>query len=238
MSLFRKIKRKIILYFKYPNQLRADINTILNFPKAKWLGISYLPPNYIYIDRFSESSTIIDVGCGFLAEFSCFLIEKYKLTAIGIDPTLKHKSHLQKIEKKYNGRFIHIPAVVARQNESVVFYETLEHESGSLLPQHTNILKDHFRTYSVESMNLTALLKRTDLSQVDLVKLDLEGAEYELLQNCTKEELLPFRQLFIEFHHLAVNNYSKEDTQQIVKRIKNFGYKAFTFDHINYLFYH
>jgi hypothetical protein len=119
-----------------------------------------------------------------------------------------------------------------------VFYETLEHESGSLLPQHTNILKDNIRTYSVESMNLTALLNRTGLSQVDLLKLDLEGAEYELLQNCTKEELLPFRQLFIEFHHLAVHNYSKKDTKQIVKRIKDFGYKAFTFDHINYLFYH
>lgn len=237
MSIFKRIRRKIVLYYKYPNQLKADFNTLINTPKGKLLGIKFLPPNYLFFGKFNENSVIIDVGCGFLAEFSCSLIKEYNLMAYGVDPTLKHKPLLAEIEANNNGKFIHVPVAIAKQNGKLNFHETLDHESGSILDNHKNILNDSIRTYEVESMNLLTLLDHLHLSEVDLLKLDLEGAEFELLTNITENDLKPFKQIFIEFHHLAVQGYSKNDTARIVKRIKTLGFKSFSLDKVNYLFY-
>jgi FkbM family methyltransferase len=232
-----KITRKISLYLKYPNQLQADFFTILNHPRARRLGINFIPPNYLYKGEFSAAGIIIDVGCGFLADFSCSLIEKFGLTAYGVDPTLKHKEQLQVIVKKYAGKFHHIPAAVSTKNGSIIFHETLDNESGSILEGHKNILNDTIRKYEVESMNLPTLVNKLNVEQVDLIKLDLESAEFELLSNITHEDVKPFKQIYIEFHHLAVKDFSGSDMRRIVKKIKGFGYNSFTLDRVNYLFY-
>lgn len=237
MSFVKKITRKIILYINYPNQLSADFHILINTPKARRLGIKFFKPNYLFFERFNSNSVIIDAGCGFQADFSCTLIKDYNLQAFGIDPTLKHKPFLAELEAKNNGKFKHVPVAITKNNGKITFNETLDNESGSILAEHKNILHDSIRTYEVESMNLLALLDHLHLKEVDLLKLDLEGAEFELLNNITKEELVPFKQIFIEFHHLAVTGLSKKDTFRIVKRIKSFGFKTFTLDQVNYLFY-
>jgi len=231
------ILKKIILYYRYPNQLKADFFTLINTPKAKLLGVKFLPPNYLFFGKFNEKSVIIDVGCGYLAEFSCSLVQEYNLKAFGIDPTLKHQPSLAAIEANNNGRFKHIPIAITQQNGKINFHETLDHESGSVLESHQNILNDSVRTYEVESMNLLTLLDFLNLTEVDLIKLDLEGAEFELLSNISENDLKPFKQIFIEFHHLAVKDYSITDTLRIVKRIKALGFNSFSLDRVNFLFY-
>lgn len=237
MSIIKKIKRKLVLYYNYPNQLSADLNILFNSPKGKLIGIKSFAPNYIFFDRFNEKSVIVDVGCGFMAEFSQSLIEKYNLKAYGVDPTLKHKPHLLEIEAKHGGKFKHIPVAITKENGKISFNETLDNESGSILKDHKNILHDSIRTYEVDSMNLPTLLKHLGLNEVDLLKLDLEGAEFELLSNISEEDLKPFKQIFIEFHHLAVKGYTKKDTLRLVKKIKSLGFKSFSLDRINFLFY-
>jgi len=237
MSFVKKITRKIILYINYPNQLAADFYTLINTPKAKRLGIKSYPPNYLFFEKFNSNSVVVDAGCGFLAEFSCSLINDYNLRAFGIDPTLKHASLLAEVEAKNNGKFKHVPVAITKNNGKITFNETLDHESGSVLSEHKNIQNDSIRTYEVESMNLLTLIDHLHLKEVDLLKLDLEGAEFELLNSITAQDLLPFKQIFIEFHHLAVTGLSKKDTYRIVKRIQSFGFKSFTLDRVNYLFY-
>lgn len=237
MSIVKKIKQKLVLYYYYPHQLTADLNILYNSPKGRLLGIKSFAPNYIFFDRFNEKSVIVDVGCGYMAEFSQSLIEKYNLKAYGVDPTLKHKPHLLEIEAKHGGKFKHIQVAITKENGKISFNETLDNESGSILKDHKNILHDSIRTYEVESMNLPTLLNHLNLSEVDLLKLDLEGAEFELLNNITEEDIKPFKQIFIEFHHLAVKSYTKKDTLRMVNKIKSLGFKSFSLDRINFLFY-
>jgi FkbM family methyltransferase len=237
MSVFKKIVRRIHMYLKYPYQFWVDFYTVMNSPKAKRLGIQTLPPNYLFFENFDEKCIIIDVGCGFQAEFSCALIDKYKVKAYAVDPTLKHKTYLNVLEEKYRGNFIHVQTAVSKTSGKISFYETLDNESGSILSGHKNIIHDTIRTYEVDSVNLVSLLERLNLKEVDLLKLDLEGAEFDLLKNILKEDLEPYKQIFVEFHHLTVKEYSKNDTKKIVKRIKTFGFKCFSLDHESYLFY-
>ncbi len=233
----RKFMVEIILYVKYPDRIKLGLRTFISSPRAKKLGIVSHAPNYIFMDWFDGSSTIIDVGCGYEADFSVSMITRYGLKAFAIDPTRKHAPYLQKIEKSMPGSFIHFALAVAPQNGKIVFNESVTNESGSIFTDHVNIRQDEIRSYEVETVNLSGLVNKTGIHKIDLLKLDIEGIEYDLLSRTFKDDLKPFRQIFVEFHHKSVPRYSRRDTKAIVKHICSLGFKVFTADGRNYLFY-
>lgn len=203
---------------------------------AKRRGIKYLPPNFIFFPTLNSSSIVIDVGCGFDADLSCSLIKRYKVNAIVVDPTRKHKSNLLDLAKKYGKKFKYLQLALSKNIGKTTFYESLNNESGACLPDHVNILNDNIRSYSVDSVNLDWLANKIGKS-IDLLKIDIEGAEYELLRNVKKASLIPFKQIFIEFHHHAIESYTYEDTLNVVTKFQNFGYHYFSIDNHNFLFF-
>lgn len=202
----------------------------------KQLGIQFFPPNYIFFDNFDESSIIVDVGCGHKAEFSRFMIKKHNLYAVGVDPTRKHASRLKMLEESMNGRFQHLAIAVTQENGFVTFHESNNNESGSILPEHTNMRNDEIIQYKVESLSLCELAKRIGTTPIDFLKLDIEGAEYDLLAEINTDDINLFNQIFIEFHHHCTQ-HSVQDTELIVQHICTKGFKTFTLDHHQYLFY-
>ncbi len=202
----------------------------------KRLGVEFYPPDYVYFDTFTPTSTVIDVGCGHVAEFSVHLIERYGLRVFGVDPTRKHRPCLQALEARTQGRFRHLALAVARDCGRVQFHESKYNESGSLLKEHANVRRDEIATYDVQVVDLPELVRRVAADRIDLLKLDLEGAEYELLAGITTDALAPFEQLFVEFHHHCTD-YAPHDTRRIVARLRSCGLHAFTRDGDNYLFY-
>jgi FkbM family methyltransferase len=198
--------------------------------------MKFLKPNYVFLDRFTPSSVIIDVGCGYDAEFSRHLIEAYGLHAYGVDPTRKHAPALKALADASHGKFQHWPLAVSQEVGRLTFQESRNRESGSLLPEHTNLREDVSIAYEVESVTLGELVQRIGSKSIALAKLDLEGAEYELLKKAAPQDFAAFDQLFIEFHHHCTR-YTIQDTQDIILKLKGMGFVAFTLDHHNYLFY-
>ncbi|GEM_PF-1058947 len=233
----RKFLVKLILYIKYPEKLRLDIRTILSRSRAKKIGIISHEPNFIFMDWFDKSSVIIDVGCGYEADFSVSMIDRYGLKAFAVDPTRKHAPFLRKIEERMDGRFKHLALAVTQKNGKLLFNESVEHESGSVLSEHKNIRHDEIRSYEVESVNLKGLIDRIGIKNIDLIKLDIEGIEYQLLSHVSKKDIEPFRQIFVEFHHKTVPQYTHRHTKEIVRHIRRHGYEVFSADGRNYLFY-
>ncbi|NPV55749.1 MAG: FkbM family methyltransferase [Anaerolineae bacterium] len=220
---FRKVSRE--LKKTYRRQL------------ARKSGVICVPPNYLYLDRFTQASVVLDAGCGFEADLSVHLINKYGLHAYGIDPTRKHAPALKLLAGQLEGRFTHVPVAVAGRDGTLVFHESEEHESGSLFDDHTNIRRDHTRSYEVEGCTLTTLLGRLGLQRADYLKLDLEGAEYALISQARREDFTPFAQIFIEFHHHAIGHYTEKDTAAMVARMQDFGFQAFSLEDHNFLFF-
>lgn len=226
-NIVKRIYRKIARVLKFYFRMRG----------IKKLGIAFTEPNYIYLDVFDESSVIIDVGCADDADFSVYMIEKYGLKSFGVDPTLRRVEPLGVLEEKTNGRFKHLQLAVSSTEGSVVFNESSENVSGSLYSDHTNVLNDKCRSYEVEAVTLEGLIKKVGVEKVDFIKLDTEGAEYDMLSEITEEDLSPFRQIFIEFHHHAFERFSEDDTKAIIKSICEKGFDSFTLDDHNYLFF-
>ncbi len=195
-----------------------------------------LPNYYIFRNTFANGSTIIDVGCGFDADFSVYMIEKYGLKSIGIDPTLKHKDALAKISQNMGGKFRHILAAISSHDGKISFNESLKNISGSILQSHTNVQDGMIRKYEVDSVSLKKLPEYVGLKKIEYIKLDIEGAEYDLIRQLRAEDVVAYDQLFIEFHHHATN-YSQKDTVDCVKKMKSLGFENFTLDNHDFLFY-
>ncbi len=212
------------------------ISRPLHLRRLRRLGIRYLPPNYVYFDTFCESSIVVDVGCGSEAEFSMHMIETYGLRAFGVDPTRKHARFLRDLEQRTKGKFRHLPLAVSEHDGVLTFHESGPNESGSILSTHTNIQNDHSSAYDVESVSLRRLVQRLGLQSADFLKLDLEGAEYELFDGLCEADLLPFAQIFLECHHHCTP-HTFQETTELVDRVCGLGFAVFTLDRHNFLFY-
>ena len=205
--------------------------------RVRRAGLAYVPPNFVYRPDLSTESVVIDGGCSYEADFSVSLIRRYGVRAFGVDPTRKHSAALRELEAQHPGRFVHVPCAIAAADGVLTFNESRTNESGSLLQDHVNVIQDETTSYDVRAVTLESLLRCIGVDAVDLLKLDLEGAEYELLDSVTAEQLRPFKQVFVEFHHHAVSRFQEADSLRIVRRITEFGFNAISVDDHNYLFY-
>jgi len=204
---------------------------------AQTQGVSFLKPNYIFFNTFNTTSIIIDVGCGHEAELSRHFVRAHGVKAYGVDPTKKHRPFLKRIEEETQGQFQYLRLAVASLNDILEFHESDENESGSILDDHKNIKHDTVQSYTVQAVTLGNLANRVGTSTVDFLKLDLEGAEYDLLRNVPAKDLSRFKQIFIEFHHHCITRFTEQDTQAMVTRLQSFGLNAFSLDDHHYLFY-
>lgn len=218
-------------------RLGRELKKYVRLRKVRRAGLAFEPPNFLYRPDLSPQSVVIDGGCSYQADFSIFLIRRYGLRAFGVDPTRKHAAALRELEAQHPGRFVHVPCAIAAVDSVLTFTESRTNESGSLLQDHVNVVRDDTTSYDVDAVTLQSLLKRIGVDTVDLLKLDLEGAEYELLGSVTSDQLRPFQQVFVEFHHHAVSRFQEADSRRIVQRIMGFGFDAISVDDHNYLFY-
>ena len=222
-------KRLIHLFQKMMNYKEAKINRIID--------IENYSNSFIFRDGFNQNSIVIDVGCAEDADLSKFMIETYDVKCFGVDPTQRHFPALKDLEKKWDGHFTHLPFAVGSENTEITFHESLENQSGSLRDDHTNVLNDQINSYKVSCLTIPKLLERHNITKVDYFKLDIEGAEYDLINGLKAGDLDKVDQLFLEFHHHCIPEYSLEDTKNSVKKIQSLGFKSFTYDKHNYLFF-
>ena len=205
--------------------------------EAQKLGIDFYEPNYIFKGTFDSKSVVIDVGCADDADFSLFMIKKFSSKCYGVDPTRKHSKSLQSLEKVHQGKFVHIPFAVSSDSGYIQFHESDHFTSGSLDSDHLNMKRDKSISYDVKTITLPELLDHIKIKSVDFIKLDLEGAEYQLVNALKKNDLRGYNQIFIEFHHHSFEKYTKQDTFDSVKILEGLGFYSFSVDNHNYLFY-
>jgi len=199
-------------------------------------GIKYIPPNYAFKSLFYPGDVAIDVGTGDNPDFSIHLITYYGLECFAVDPTRKHASALRELEK--NTPNFHYLAYALGSSESVVeFYESTLNVSGSLLPDHRNVVNDPIVRYPVQMVTLDRLLQIVDREEIAIMKLDIEGAEYSLIESLELAVLKHIRQLLVEFHHEIIASATVADTRNAISRIKSSGMKACWFNGRDCLFY-
>lgn len=216
------------------------ILTLYNFYthiKCAIRGLRFFPPNYAFFDNFTTDGTAIDVGVGDDPDFSILMMKKYSMKCYIVDPTLKHRSILERFVQENSGA-IFLPFALGSKTESRTFYESQANVSGSLQNEHVNVQNDPIKTYTVQVVTMRDLLTRIGNHQISLMKIDIEGEEYDFIKSLSKEDLEQVDQIILEFHHgRALKKYTISDTRRAIKTVESFGMKSILFNGRDCLFY-
>jgi len=213
------------------------IKKILKSPYRFKNKIISIEPNYKIINNLNDKSIVVDIGLGDNADFSKALIKRYNLRSFGFDPTKKHCSSLRQIEKNSNGHFKFFPKALSIKKDTEIFYESLANISGSFLNNHINIKNDKTIAYPIETITIEDIFPLIGHNYIDLLKMDVEGEEYKVISSLKESALSQMGQLIVEFHHHCIDGFSFQDTLNCVNILKNYGFKSYSIDKINYLFF-
>jgi hypothetical protein len=107
------------------------------------------------------------------------------------------------------------------------------------LPTSSNLGCTHDRAVTVDALPLSAIMARHGLSHVDLLKMDIEGAEVAVLETCPADVLQRINQITVEFHCAPVFGFGQRDrVEAIMRRLKSLGFSQYTFigDYTDVLF--
>jgi FkbM family methyltransferase len=204
--------------------------------KCLTLGLRFVRPNYAFFEKQLGNGIAIDVGVGDNPDFTIFLINKYNIETFVVDPTFKHMAKLRAFAAEH--QLVHyLPLALGSKNEIKTFYESVTNVSGSLRKDHHNVQNDPLNTYNIQVVTLSRLLQECGDKPVDIMKIDIEGEEYDLIKSLSEADLRKIKQLIIEFHHDIVKEYTMANTLQAIKIIEGSGMKSILYNGRDCLFY-
>jgi FkbM family methyltransferase len=165
-------------------------------------------------------SVVYSAGIGDDISFDLGLIERFGVTVHAFDPTPKSLEWLRSQPLPAN-LVVHDYGIAAHDGE-LTFYrpENPAYMSLSVVERATPTA-----TISLPVRELAGIMRELGHSSIDLLKIDIEGAEYAVLQDLVARAI-PIRQLLVEFHHRfpGIGNYK---TQKAIDLLESNGYRLF-----------
>lgn len=185
---------------------------------------------------------LIDCGLGEDISFPAAFLQRFAgAKVIGVDPNPRSLAYCR--ARCPSGMEILPNAFWTRAGETVAFHlprsqdhlpQGADGVSGSLDPSHEYV--EGGERIESRTVDFDTLLARAGRVECDVLKLDIEGAEYALLDALTASgRILAARQLLVEFHH-DVTGHSPADTQRIVNRLRAAGLRLVHVESRNYVF--
>jgi FkbM family methyltransferase len=179
--------------------------------------IKVIKEHSFFDDLLNYENVIIDLGAC-RGEFSNEIMKNYNVKkCIMVEPNPSNFIHLPKDIRvnKYMNLVSHL------DNQEVVFYEdTKSPYNGSKIFNYFNGKEHKLKTITLET-----IFKENEIDFVDLLKIDIEGSEYELLENLSENILSKIKQITIEFHDFLDVSY-KEKNIIIEKKLVNLGFNV------------
>ena len=192
--------------------------------------------------RIGVAPLLIDCGLGKDISFPAAFQRRFALArTIGIDPNPHALAYCR--EHCPPGMEILDRAFWTTSGETVVFNLPRPPEqlpkgadgvSGSLDPSHEYV--DGGERIETTTVNLEHLLAIAGRDRCDVLKLDVEGAEYDLLEALVVNgQIRRAPQLLVEFHH-GVTRRTLADTRRIVEILEAAGQSLVHVEGRNYVF--
>lgn len=166
--------------------------------------------------HLGQESVCYLAGVGEDTTFDFALINKFGCTVHAFDPTPRAVTYADHVGTD-DPRFRFHPVGLLDENTHVDFYEPADpaHASYSV-----GNLQATAKSVLCPVRRLTTLMGNLGHDRVDLLKLDIEGAEYSVIEDFVTSGVVP-RQLCVEFHQ--VQGRSPIAT---VARLKGIGYRV------------
>jgi FkbM family methyltransferase len=164
---------------------------------------------------------LIDVGSHFGTSTKYFAERNWKVIAFEPEPS-NYKRFTERFKNFPNVTCIH-KAVFNKSNIQIPFYTSKEHPGiHSLKPFHPT----HNKTMTVETVRLDEVIGDMQITHVNVLKIDTEGADFPVLQSFNFNKIKPEVVIceFMDERTEANFNYTYHD---IVRFMEPFNYKTY-----------
>lgn len=171
-------------------------------------------------DGLTQQSIVYSFGIGEDISFDLALIERFGVSIHAFDPTPKSIDWVnsQTLPEEF---ILHKYGLAAQDGTIQVFPpENPNHVSHSFVQR-----SEQDNAVEVPVHRLATVMQMLGHSEIDILKIDIEGAEYDVIDDIV-ESGIPINQLLIEFHH-RWPEIGAAKTRQGVERLLQAGYRIF-----------
>lgn len=213
----------------------------------------YVPVNM----NLDEHSIVYSGGVGEDISFDLLLQSKYNSNITLIDPTLKAIKHFDEVKKYYKNKqpftgniqkdyysniqslqpnldkFNYLTIGLWNQKDKLKFYKqnNESYVSQSLVER---MFGENYDIISVDSIK--NIMEQQNHRHIDLLKLDIEGAEIETVNQMLDDKIYP-TYLLIEFDLFLKKKDPKNTTKRLIERlVLQEKYKIIANDNLNITF--
>jgi FkbM family methyltransferase len=188
-----------------------------------WMGIttasrvSLVSPNpgeqawYISPQLLSKKPVVISLGLSDTLSFDLGMIDAYQAEVYGFDPTDFTRAFLQKTPLPAN--FHYFPLAVAGHEGWLNLFE--RHGKGGR--------KKGSVFQKAPCRRLSGICRDLGLLHIDILKMDIEGSEYDVLEETLLQQIFP-AQIAVEFHH-RFEEIGIQKTRQAHRSLRGYGYR-------------
>jgi FkbM family methyltransferase len=198
------------------------------------MGLHQWSPNYAVLPDIPRNACVVDVGVGDDPDFAPELARVFGARCLLVDPTRKHSDVLQSwCDREPN--FEYLWAALGATSGRLQFFESRRDVSGSLLATHRNIASGDVDAYDVPVVTIDDLVEHVG-GRIDVLKMDIEGAEFEVIDHASSGALRHVGQLLVEFHDITVPEFTRRDRERAIQRLRDNGFDAVEYNGRDVLF--
>ncbi len=166
---------------------------------AKWYLLDKdLTLRYNY-PLLNEDSVVVDLG-GYKGQFASDIFSQYQCSIFVFEPVLKF---YDTIEKRFslNKKIKVFPVALANATKEI---------SISLEGDSTSFFKENGQTEIIKAEEFCSFMDSQGISNIDLLKLNIEGAEYDLLDYIIEKNwACRIKNIQVQFHDFIPNADSR-----------------------------
>jgi len=176
----------------------------------------------IITDGIGSDSVVYSFGIGEDASFDISLVNRFGLCVHAFDPTPKSIEWVR--SQTFVDKFVLHEFGLAAVDGEVTFNppDNPMHVSHTILDRPST----RARAISVPVKKLKTIMSALGHTHIDILKMDIEGAEYAVIDDLVKCGIQP-KQILIEFHH-RVSCVGIAKTKTAVAQLRSMGYALFS----------
>lgn len=222
----RKYIRRIKIFIKQVLGSEPYVRIDKKYPMTL-VGSKAYGAWHIILSGLNKDSIVYSFGVGEDASFDINLIERFSLDVYAFDPTPKSVSWVEK--QKFPDNFKMHCFGIAGIDGNVPFNppENSDHVSHTILDRPTT----EKSAVVVPVKRLSTIMDELGHERIDILKMDIEGAEYEVVNDIANSSIRP-KQILIEFHH-RFPNVGANRTVEAIEKVRSIGYELFSISETN-----
>lgn len=171
---------------------------------------------YEHLD-FKNLKTVLDIGAN-VGLWTKYILSKGAKEVFCFEPNKEAVNHLVNTLKNDDNTYIFDKAVY-KENTSLEFFVD---DSNSITSSIYSI-QGHVPSYKVEAITLDEAIAKTGENKIDLVKIDIEGAEFDIIENLSEETAAKIESFLIEYHDFLFED-GQEKLERLESKLKSLGF--------------